>query len=295
MRHATGFTVPLLTLLLTACGGGSYYSSAPNDYYYDDSSAGGSYAPSAPTPPPMNYGYSAGEEIALASADSERVQSRSRAPSPAPEDLRFRETVAQSDASPNAQAPQAEGTEEPVDRPGGPLLIYTANMVMATFEVEPIQEQAIAMVEELGGYVSNRSSYQIVLRVPAREFRSVLDGLSELGDVLDMNWDAQDVTDQFTDLDIRLRNAMETRDRLEALLEQASKIEDILAIEEELRRLTLEIEQMSGQMRLLENRIAYSTITVTFQVQATPQVPGEEYRLRVPWLNSLGVERLLQL
>ena len=62
-----------------------------------------------------------------------------------------------------------------------------------------------------------------------------------------------------------------------------------------LERVTLDIEQMRGQLRMLADRIAYSTITVNFQELRGGDVPSEDYRLPFPWLNELGLERLLSI
>lgn len=194
-----------------------------------------------------------------------------------------------------AYAPEAP---EPLDEPpahDGPLLIYNARVTLAIYQVEEVQASAVALAESAGGWVSERSRYTVVLRVPAERFRDVLDELRRLGDVLALDWDASDVTEAYTDLEIRLRNALEVRERLAGLLERAETVEEALAIERELERVTLDIEQMRGQLRMLADRIAYSTITVNFQELRGGDVPSEDYRLPFPWLNELGLERLLSI
>ncbi len=194
-----------------------------------------------------------------------------------------------------AVAPEAP---EPLDEPparDGPLLIYNARVTLAIYQVDEVQASAVALAESTGGWVSERSRYTVVLRVPAERFREVLDDLRLLGDVLALDWDASDVTEAYTDLEIRLRNALEVRERLAGLLERAETVEEALAIERELERVTLDIEQMRGQLRMLADRIAYSTITVTFQELRGSDVPSEDYRLPFPWLNELGLERLLSI
>ncbi|MCB9507917.1 MAG: DUF4349 domain-containing protein [Myxococcales bacterium] len=192
------------------------------------------------------------------------------------------------DARQNAVPP-----EEP-DR-AAPLLIYTGNVTIAIYDVEETQARAIAAVEELGGYASQRGDTYVVLRVPAEHFREALDAVGELGDVLSLSWDASDVTDAYFDLEIRIRNARDVRDRLAALLDEAVKVDDALAIESELARVTLELEQLEGQLRQMRDRVALATLTVSFSAMAQTRVPGEEYRLPFRWLNELGVERLLSL
>ena len=190
-----------------------------------------------------------------------------------------------------AQAKPPEVEEEPSK---GQLLIYSGAIVLAIYEVEETQKEAIEMVEEMGGYVSNRTSTTLTARIPAPKFRSAMEALGELGDVLDRSWNAQDVTDQVRDLDIRLRNALGLRDRLEALLAKAESVEDALKIEKELERITLEIERIRGQLKSFKDRIAYSTIQISFRAKRTNEVPKQDFLLPYKWLNTLGLQSLLR-
>lgn len=249
----------------------------------------------------MGYGTSGSYAVQLASDDMDVVRTASldsessrsrraqRAPAPSPPPV-------MSDAGPGAspaETPPAD-LEEP-EPSNGPPLVYTAQIVLAIYDVARTQDEALALVEARGGYASERSQYAMTFRVPAAHFRTVLDELDALGDTLSLDWQAADVSEQYRDLDVRLRNALSMQARLQALLEQVESIEDALAIERELERVTLQIEQMRGQLRVLTDRIAFSTITMRFQQVATSDVPTDEYRLPFSWLNGMGVERLLSL
>ncbi len=190
-----------------------------------------------------------------------------------------------------AQAKPPEVDEEPSK---GQLLIYSGAIVLAIYEVDKTQDKAVEMVDEMGGYVSDRTSTTLTARVPAPKFRSAMEAFGELGDVLDRSWKAQDVTDQVRDLDIRLRNAMGLRDRLEALLDKADSVEDALKIETELERITLEIERIRGQLKSFEDRIAYSTIAISFRPKRTNDVPQQDFLLPYRWLDTLGLQSLLR-
>lgn len=172
-------------------------------------------------------------------------------------------------------------------------LIYTGTVVLAAFDVEARQRQAIVVVEEKGGYVTHRSAQHLVLRVPVAEFRSLLDEIAELGDVLEMNWEAEDVTEEMRDLEIRLDNAIELQSRLQDLLDRADTVEDALEIEAELERVTLDIERIRGQLESMEERIAYSTLEVHFDPKEVEEVPDDEFLVPVAWLDDLGLESLL--
>lgn len=176
-----------------------------------------------------------------------------------------------------------------------PLLIYTGQVILAVFDVTATQDRALATIEEFGGYSSQRNAQQMVFRVPAEKFRDALDALKKLGDVLRLDWAAQDVGEEYRDLQIRLKNNIEMRERLLVMLAGAKEIEDALSVEQQLERITLEIERINGQLRSLQDRLAYSTISIQFSPIAVTQVPKSDYRLPFPWLNQLGLEFLMQL
>jgi hypothetical protein len=80
-----------------------------------------------------------------------------------------------------------------------------------------------------------------------------------------------------------------------ALLARADKVEDILRIEGELRRLTEEIERLKGEVRFLSDRIAYSTLKVLFSSNAPEPIPvPRRARSRFWWINRVGVEHVLE-
>lgn len=176
----------------------------------------------------------------------------------------------------------------------GPMLIYTATMNLAVFQVAEASKQVEQMARESGGFLARRDDTSLVIRVPAEKFEDMLKRIEKLGDVLHRNVVAEDVTEQYMDAEVRLKNARAVRDRLQQLLEKANKVEDSLAIEKELTRVGTEIETLEGKLKYLRDRARYSTITVSFQPKQTDNV-RPSVRLPVDWLNQLGLGRLLSL
>jgi hypothetical protein len=84
------------------------------------------------------------------------------------------------------------------------------------------------------------------------------------------------------------------RQRLEALLAQAGSVEDALAVERELARVTESIELYKGKLELLRELVAFSTITVNFRARPTERV-NSDVPLPFEWLNQLGLPNLLSL
>lgn len=208
-------------------------------------------------------------------------------------------TTPEAGANPPGQegAAAGEGDQQAVaDAPGGPLLIYEAQLNLAVHEVRERIDQVVEVADEVGGFLQAQDDTSVIIRVPARRFREALGQVEALGDVLSRQVSAQDVSDQVRDVRIRLRNAIQMRDRLAELLERAQTVPDSLTIERELERLTQSIELLRGQLRALEDRVAYSTITVRFQaVRVDQEVVRERFRLPFPWLDELGLVNLLRL
>jgi len=177
-----------------------------------------------------------------------------------------------------------------------PLLIYQADLTLAVFEVASTQDRVVALAKRLGGFLSARDDRRVVIRIPAGRFEDALEGVSGLGDVLHEDVQALDVTEEFRDLTVRLRNAEVVRERLEELLEKADDVEDALAVQRELGKVTETIERIKGRLRFLEDRLAYSTITVRFQPRRTETIDRRDaFRLPFPWLDELGLGTLLDL
>jgi hypothetical protein len=173
-----------------------------------------------------------------------------------------------------------------------PLLIYTANLVMGVFEAAEAIDQAEKLALDAGGYLVRRDDQSITVRVPAGKFQGTLEEVLKLGDVRHRDVKVQDVTEQFHDLQIRLRNAEAVLARLHALLDRAQSVKDALAVEAELARVAGQVEQLKGRLKLLRELIAFSTITVRFDAQPVEQLEPN-LTLPFPWLDSLGLGNLL--
>jgi hypothetical protein len=172
------------------------------------------------------------------------------------------------------------------------MLIYTANLTMAVYQVTQGMDSVEAIGKDEGGYLSTRSDNAITIRVGRDHFRETLSRIEKLGDVLHRDIKAEDVTDEFVDLDARIRNAHAMRDRLMELLQKAP-VKEAIEIQKELGKVTEEIERMEGRMKLLKDQIAFSTISVSFSPVADQTVHDTTLLAPFPWLEKLGLGPLL--
>jgi len=174
------------------------------------------------------------------------------------------------------------------------LVIYTAQFSILVANVEDSMKTLLEKIKQWDGYVQTSDLKRVTFRVPAEKFDRVVEEISQMGVVTNKQIQAEDVTRQYTDLQLRLEVAEASRKRLMALLEKAQKTEDLLKIENEIRRLTEEIERMKAELRTLADRIAYSTITVELSAKAAevrrPRPQGSYFT----WVNQIGAENVLR-
>lgn len=232
--------------------------------------------------------FEAGEPPMMARA------SMSMAPSPAP--------PGQPVAAQGAPAEKSVATDAvpAADAPRGPrLVIYRGNLTVLVPSVDEASARLASRVEALGGYVESQSGSSgsnnavVSLRVPAAHFKMLVDELGAFGQVTEKQLSASDVTRQVFDIELRLETAERSRQRLLDLLKTATKMEEILQIEGEVRRLTDEIEGMKGELRFLKDQVSMSTLTVRFFANAPPPTPGPSRRpSQFDWINKVGIEHV---
>ena len=188
---------------------------------------------------------------------------------------------------PGGAKPGAVQDETPVTPPASThhesMLIYTATLVLAVYQVDQSLGKSEDLARGIGGYLASRTDVAITVRVPRDRFQELLGKIEKLGDVLHRTVQAEDVTDEVVDLEARLKNARAMRDRLATLLSGATATKDALEIERELSRVMGDIESIEGKLKLFADKVAYST-----EVHAIARLP-------FPWLQELGLAPLLRV
>ncbi len=172
-------------------------------------------------------------------------------------------------------------------------VVYTAELTIVAADVRTSLEQTKALAQQSGGYMQQMTSTSIVIRVPAEKFDQTIAALEKLGTVMHRDIKAADVTEDYIDLEIRLRNAKALLAKLLALLDKAADVKEALAVEKEVARVRTQIEQLTGQLNRLKNQVTYATISAKFV--ATHEAP-DELKVSLPfwWLRVLGLEGLLR-
>jgi hypothetical protein len=106
----------------------------------------------------------------------------------------------------------------------------------------------------------------VAVRVPADRFDAAIASTQKIGDVVELVVEAEDVTEEYIDLQMRLDNQIEARDRfIEILRTRTGKLEDVVALQREINGTTEEIERLAGKILYLKNRAAFSSIYITLK------------------------------
>lgn len=196
----------------------------------------------------------------------------------------------------NGALATATAPEPPMKPIQSRKVIYTANLALQVASRDQALEQIQSLIQRLGGFVQHATLESVTFRIAPEHFSETIKSLTGMGQVLSREISTQDVTEQYVDVETRIKTAEESRDRLRALLAKAAKTEDLLKIESDIRRLTEEIEVMKGRLRVLANQVDLSTITVTLSERSVVQpVTTNRWQTdRFAWINWIGVDNLQQ-
>ena len=131
--------------------------------------------------------------------------------------------------------------------------------------------EAVDVAEEQGGFVadsrSRNRSGSLTVRVPAANFDETLRALRELGTVEVESVHGRDVTADYVDLHANLRISRARREVLLGLMADANSIEQTIRVQNALDETQLRIEQLQGQLRLLDDRTSLATIGLRLREQ----------------------------
>lgn len=178
-------------------------------------------------------------------------------------------------------SPNEKQTPTSIDR----KVVRNAELDLEADIPEDSQRKITAIAESNGGFVveSSQSSSDVqtatrdivsmTVRVPAEQFEKALDEIRKAGDrVMSENVKGQDVTEEFIDIEARLKAKIALEAQFMNIMKRADSIEEALNVQGQLADVRAEIEKIEGRRRFLENQSTLSTIKVRVQ---TPKVFAE--------------------
>jgi hypothetical protein len=184
-----------------------------------------------------------------------------------------------------------------------PMIIRTGNATIQVDSIELAVARLRVLAQQLGGYVGNTSmetgsnqvrSASVEMKIPAKRWNELLAGLRPIGKREALTESAQDVGEEFVDVNARVVNARRLEERLIALLaNRTGKLSDALSVERELARVREEIERYEGRMRYLRSQAAVSTMIINVHepLPVLGNQPGSNPiadAFRSAWRNFVG-------
>jgi hypothetical protein len=183
-------------------------------------------------------------------------------------------------SSTTAQASLKEGTIEEAEasQTTGRKIIRNGELDLESDDPLEGQRKLVTIAESSGGFVVTSESRQLdekrvtvsaTVRVPEAQFDKVVEAIRAVGArVLREKVTGQDVTEEFVDVQARIRTKKAVESQYLEIMKQADTVPDVLAVQEKLGVIRSEIEQLEGRLRFLESQTSLSTIKVTISPPA---------------------------
>ncbi|OZB96440.1 DUF4349 domain-containing protein [Paenibacillus sp. XY044] len=194
-------------------------------------------------------------------------------------------------------APDAGFTAQDVAGGLNKKLIYKAHLVMEIQDYAQAQTEVRNMVTLSGGYIVNFSETDsaserggtFILKVPASGFSSFLNRLEQMKhDSLQRSIEGQDVSEEYVDLQARLKAKQIMEEQYIAFMKKATKTSDLVSFAKELERVQEEIEQIKGRMRYIDQNVAYSTVELRIYQPEKTLPKAEPDRQQAPLGKRAG-------
>ena len=152
-------------------------------------------------------------------------------------------------------------------------VIYRATVELVVEDFSGASERVVTLVRQFDGYVADTSVAgsagenrrgQWRIRVPVSRLDELVGAVKGLGELVRATTASQDVSEEYYDVDVRIRNKTKEEERLLKLLEERpGKLADVIAIERELSRVREELERIQGRMRVLTDLTSMTTVELS--------------------------------
>lgn len=165
-----------------------------------------------------------------------------------------------------------------------PSVIRIADMAISTGSVQEAVSTVEGVIDQLSGRIETSSYYQpadgfnasafIYARIPESKLDEAITQIGKLGKQTSLNINSTDVTLQSIDLKAKIAALTESRDRLQALLDEATSISDLIAAEDALAVRQSELDSYQNQLDYLSTQVAESTLSIQILDDSTSLTSG---------------------
>lgn len=218
-----------------------------------------------------------GSSSAMAVREDVKAENAAAETMAAPYDIYDEAGPMAEEAGADAGGGSGRGGEQQTELPTGRKLIRTIDMDVETDGFDSLLSHIGTRIKELGGYVEEsntsgrrasrqneqvpRSAY-LTARIPSDKLDQFVTTVEENGNVVNKSENTQDVTLKYSDLESRKKSLTIEQERIWELLEKADTLEAVITLEERLSEIRYSLESMESQLRLYDNQVDYSTVTL---------------------------------
>ncbi|KFF20773.1 DUF4349 domain-containing protein [Chryseobacterium sp. JM1] len=151
-------------------------------------------------------------------------------------------------------------------------VIKNGNMKLQVGDIKKAQSQVADILKKNNAYIQTEQfqntdvddNLDLVIRVPHKNFDALINSFSDgMGSVLSKNISSDDVTEEYTDVSIKLANKRIYLEKYRDMLRSASTTKDMIEIQEKIRELEDEIDVAEGRLRFIDDRVNYSTLNLS--------------------------------
>ena len=156
-------------------------------------------------------------------------------------------------------------------------LTYTLDLQIETYDFDKDYNDIMTKLEMVNGYVESEDMYgskpervnqsgrtvYATLRVPIDSYEAFVDSISDIGTVISKTSSVDDLSDRYYDIDSRIELLEERKARLMEHLKNATKMEDIITLEDEIANVIYELESLQGEQRGMDKLTDYATVNIS--------------------------------
>ncbi|RXM40946.1 DUF4349 domain-containing protein [Chryseobacterium sp. CH21] len=150
-------------------------------------------------------------------------------------------------------------------------IIKNGDMKIQVGDIKKTQNQVNEIIKKNNAYIQKEEfqntdmddNLTLIIRVPHKNFDALINSFSNgVGTVLSKNISSNDVTEEYTDIAIKLANKKIYLEKYRDMLKSAATTKDMLEIQENIRELEDEIDVAEGRLRFIDDRVNYSTLNL---------------------------------
>ncbi|AYL98039.1 DUF4349 domain-containing protein [Mucilaginibacter celer] len=204
----------------------------------------------------------------------------------------------------NADMARRPSPQPPTNADTAKKIIKEGNIRFETRNPKAARQNIVGSLQKLGGYLAeenetnsgetNQKEYSLKIRVPSKNFDAFLNGLTSSADHIESkNIHIRDVTTQFIDTRAEISNNKQLEQRYLQLAAKATKMTDLLAIEDKLASIRTAIDSAQGQLNYLSSQVSYSSLDISFYTRQAGEVnPGTGFAYKFKTALGEGWEVL---